>query len=33
MSDFINDLKGIKEDDNYKKAINGETKSNVSMIG
>ena len=25
-SDFINDLKGIKEDDNYKKAINGETE-------
>ena len=24
-TDFIEDLKGIKEDDNYKKAINGET--------
>ena len=25
-SDFIEDLKGLKEDDNYKKAINGETQ-------
>jgi len=25
-TDFIEDLKGFKEDDNYKKAINGETK-------
>ena len=25
-SDFINDLKELHEDDNYKKAINGETK-------
>ena len=25
-SDFINDLKGLKEDDNYKKATNGETQ-------
>ncbi len=25
-SDFIEDLKGLKEDDNYKKAVNGETQ-------
>ena len=25
-SDFVEDLKGIKEDDNYKKAINGQTE-------
>ena len=25
-TDFIEDLKGLKEDDDYKKAINGETK-------
>ena len=25
-TDFIEDLKGLKEDDNYKKAINGETQ-------
>ena len=25
-SDFIDDLKGLKEDDNYKKAISGETQ-------
>ena len=27
MSDFIEDLKGLNEDDNYKKAINGETQT------